>query len=456
MRSLKSTAFILAVAIALTSTLTSCQSIVKDKYSSASVTQVTDQPFTLGGKEGLYTGDWKGDRPEGNGDLIISDNEYYKGEWRCGILLGQGIISKIYDDGSSMYYKGECAYDTPAGEGTMYFSMADNQYFMLAEGDFTNESTLRCYITDVYGKLCDIGGINNGEFISYVDNPIDGITVSCLENDKGYILEGSPGRYIGQTDENGVPNGYGYYEMYPANNFQCSYLGEWKDGYIDGYYTRLWSNGALSIKVVGCLKDGYDVGEYESYTYDANGLTVKKRNYDTYDKFSTFELGDDGIYRGSYETTEYFNNDGTYGYNKRRKTYKLLDDGSYDLDYIYGGTSDEGEYCNYDQYGNVTDYGKPLAGGWQSLKSNEIGLKDKLIAAGVVLLGAYATYKFIIKPANEEILKTSEVFKERQRSISLKHNLLEKAEREAKDGNYNEVEKLLDEADHVTMPAIPW
>lgn len=456
MKHMKPIALLLAMSIMLT-TFSGCGS------ETAAVTNVSEKPFTVNDREGLYTGEWKSKRPNGNGELIISDTEYYKGEWCDGMLLGQGEFALLCDDGSYMHYEGKCADDMPIGEGTMTISSADSPYLLTIRGNFADESTLMCFTTDDVQKLCDIGIIRNGEFISCVDNPnaVEGITAMRVINDKGFTYNDNPGKYIGETDENGIPNGYGYFELYPVTNEytnQCikyNCLGSWKDGYIEGYYTSLWDNGMVGVKTVGCMTGGRDVGEYESYTYDSYGLTVEKMNYDTYDNYDNFELGDDGIYRGSYKETEYFSNDGTYGYNKRRKTYKLLDDGSYDLEYALH-VNDEGEYCNYDRYGNVIDYGVPLESGWQSLQPNDITLKDVLITAGVVLLGAYATYKFIIKPANEEMLKLSGVFETRQKSINLKKDLVEKAKREDEQGFHEAAERLLEEADRVTMPAISY
>lgn len=34
-------------------------------YQKAPITQVEDQQYSMGGYEGVYTGDWKGNRPEG-------------------------------------------------------------------------------------------------------------------------------------------------------------------------------------------------------------------------------------------------------------------------------------------------------------------------------------------------------------------------------------------------------
>ena len=149
-------------------------------------------------------------------------------------------------------------------------------------------------------------------------------------------------RYIGQTNKNGVPDGYGYYEacfvasgtlsgtkdgkdvsIEWSNKRVISKTGSWKEGYIEGYYTLLsltdnvtMSGRTLaSIKEIGCKKDGEDVGEFASYTDYGEMLEIRKKNYDTCDDLV---LCDDGAYRTSYETyewysTEWYSTDGTYG-----------------------------------------------------------------------------------------------------------------------------------------------
>ena len=141
------------------------------EYEKASVTQVKDQTYTFDEREGLYTGDWKGNRPDGNGKLVISSDEYYSGEWSNGSLVGQGEMKNVYDDGSYRYYKGECLYNQPAGEGKLIYGYEDGSFTEI-DGDFNDESTLICYLVDETGKLVDVGSMKDGKFTSYVDNMI--------------------------------------------------------------------------------------------------------------------------------------------------------------------------------------------------------------------------------------------------------------------------------------------
>lgn len=468
-KSLKATAAVLAVSVTLTACANSADDVNIDKkalnlYAKSPVTQVEEQPFTLDGVEGLYTGDWKGDRPEGNGEFVISQYDYYSGEWYNGILYGQGKVQKTCDDGTWKYFEGECAYNAPSGEGVMYIGGLDGSFLFEINGDFSDESSLLYYLTDEEGRLTDLGGIQNGEYVSYVDNPnVMGGSVTRMINDDGYIYSGGTGEYIGQIDQNGLPNGYGYFEScgeQPNGQYRHWHvLSTWKDGYMDGYYIILENiDDKLFRKTVGCKKDGKAVGEFACYTTKESGLSVEKKNFDTYDDFDTFELGEDGIYRGSYATVEYFNNDGTYGFQRRRRTYKLLEDGSLDYEYTYRPEgSDEGEYCNYDKNDNLIDYGVPLASGWKSLKDNSITLKDVVITLGVALVASYAIYKVTAKVFNLDDFENSSAGRYLQRNKEEAANYLaennvrkalqEKAEEEARLGHYDEADKLLDEAE---------
>ena len=445
----------------------------KKAEKSKSIVSVSDEKYTLDGKEGLYTGEWCDGVPEGSGEFVIDDLNHYKGEWKSGMLFGEGEFAEHYDDGSSVYYEGKCADNLPVGEGYMVFHAAHSPYFMVIKGNFADESTLTCHITDFNKKLFDFGGIVNGEFVSYVNNPdIEGISIVRKLNNNGYITEAyKPGVYIGEVDENNVPNGYGYFEEYwqePNGSYVHSQiLGSWKEGYLEGYYTQLFQRSktpddfTFGVKSVGCMTDGKNVGDYEDYFFNKDGsITVERVNYDTYDNRDNFELGEDGICRGSYKTSEYFNADGTYGYSKRRIAYKLNEDGSYGNLYVNIDGRDcinncEGEYCNYDSKGNVTDYGIPLSDGWLSQKPNEISLEAILMTAGVALLGAYVTYKFIIVPSNQEIEEMSAAFKERENLTNLKRELEDRAVREAKAGHKEYAEDLLEEADNITLPNVP-
>ena len=448
MKFLRQTAFILAAAVTLT-TLTSCQ----DNYSNASVTQVTDKSYSVDGIKGKYTGDWKGDRPEGYGELIVSADEYYKGEWVHGVLYGQGEIRKVSDDGTWKHYTGECASNYPSGEGQMLMGVEGDSYIIEVDGDFGSESSLMYFATDEKGKLIEVGGICNGGFVSYLEDDADVPWISYSEDEKNYQesyerdaasqaeretesylgtdeyearyaeryaeiynelysahLESqsnskfpNSGKYFGQTDENGIPNGYGYYVTDTIYNdiaigpVFMSKLGKWKDGHIEGYYTERQSCDSRSYREDGCIEDGQGVGDFissddQTFADGVNKVTVVTMNLD---EVNSYQLCDDGAYRTGYRRTDYYFDDGSYGFQEVR--YRKDSSASGYMTYLGEPCVREGSYCNYDKNGNVIDYGIPenngTTEGWQSLAPNYKDLWDTVLIIGGIMLGGYAAYK---------------------------------------------------------------
>lgn len=448
MKFLRQTAFILAAAVTLT-TLTSCQG----DYSNASVKHVKGRTYVTDDMNGSYTGDWKGDRPEGYGELIISDDEYYKGEWVHGVLYGQGEIRKVTDDGVWKYYKGECASNYPSGEGQMFMGIDGDPYLIEVDGDFGNESSLMYFITDENGKLMETGGIRNGGFVNYVDNDsadipwihyseeekifMDNLAVYAASQAEEFASsysgtefyearytekynevyndlyenhvnihkgEEDYGKYFGQTDENSLPNGYGYYETYTIyNDIASGYLvfrsvlGKWKDGHIDGYYTEVQNINTTSYREDGCMSEGKGVGDFVSshdmtYADGINMITVVTMNLD---EVNSYQLCEDGAYRTGYRREDYYFDDGRYGFQEIR--YRKDSSNSSMMTYLDEPCIREGSYCNYDKNGNVIDYGIPANGGttegWESLAPNYKDLWDTVLLIGGIMLGGYAVYK---------------------------------------------------------------
>lgn len=393
-----------------------------ESYVNAPITQEESRPFTVNGKEGLYSGYWKGNRPEGNGELIVSEDEYYKGEWKNGFIAGQGEMKKTDDDGIAKQYTGECAYNQPSGEGLMFVGTDGEAYRLMIEGDFGDESSLMYFLTDDKGKLLDLGGFINGNIVSCVENPesFEGIPFEDIyweqvPNDFYWSSSSTKGKYVGQTDENGVPNGYGYSETYVVNvsggyNNRDRKIGTWKNGKIEGYYTNIQEensanlmsttefDGFVKIKREGAIKDGVGAGEYVSYERapingHGEGTLINRTNYDDY---LTFSLCSDGKYRTGYWTKEYYYEDGTRGYEKTRRRLGRLDTNPW-VEYQYAYY--EGEYGWFDANGNITDYGVAtdqrrndyILGSlrWESYKNKRQNeFLDSVAAAGGALLSA--------------------------------------------------------------------
>ncbi len=271
--------------------------------------QVTDETYSINDKEGKYTGNWVNGRPEGTGELKISDDEYYKGEWSDGKLSGNVELLRPYGDGSYIYYKGEYNNNGPSGKGDMYVQYANNCGHYVVEGDFSDYSSLvwRSFDRDEFPEAFGVVA-NDGSLVTYADyNEKTGIDriekgIPAHEIDRRYNggnawskLFEFKGKYYGPVDRNGAPNGYGYFEGKPAwHSYYCDdqekefylideYNGQFeteeyaKDHY--GYYKYDMDDkvGKVDAKLYGTWQNGKLVGKYYVIYYLAEtGEEVEK------------------------------------------------------------------------------------------------------------------------------------------------------------------------------------
>lgn len=357
-------------------------------YSSAEITYAENVQFTVNGKTGQYTGDWKGDRPEGNGKLVISENDVYEGEWKNGYLSGQGTITLTENDDIKTVYTGECDFSRPSGKGRQQYFLSDGTSVCI-DGDFSDMSTTRNYYEfDADEKLIDIGCLNNGnEYVSYINNDqavgIEFIPKSYIQTQRFDSIEVyQDGMYFGETDDNGIPNGYGYgiikTEIFRDSQSEttCHYiLGSWLDGEPSGKVTHIRIVDGAEFRdrsavefikyfyETGEMKNGYYDGEYTSYDILINSpetewfpnrlietKTIKQEgDYDYSINAELYELDpSDGYYKVPYErvNTYYFTN-GEYDLQKVRAAREVPD---------VPMRACEGYYYCTDKYGNA-DYG---------------------------------------------------------------------------------------------------
>lgn len=490
----------IAVVLAFSITLTACsgssgtdsssEGVKFDRkslkqYINASVTQVEDQVFAMDGSEGLYTGGWKGNRPEGKGELIIGEYDYYSGEWSNGMLTGQCEMQTTYDGGIWKYYEGECSYNVPSGEGYMCIGCDNDPYIIDIYGDFSDESTLMYFKRDEKDKLVDIGYVIEDQLVS---------VVGCLDIDGIELPDYNETRYVGEVDKNNVPNGYGYsvWSRDGSDYFEWT-LGSWKDGKIEGYYTFMsgrYSQGdgndyeIISIdETIGYAENGKNVGEVVAYEYRNPDysfyvttnpffwggdwfLVIHKYNQDTNLKF---ELYDDGIYRAGKEMVEVHYNDGTCLYQEYfRWCYDEYDE-------IYR----DGIYVKTDADGNVLDTGRinpKYCDGddrdpkiWISDKDfteNDlknlpkknssffsetvmpiviVGLAVTMVGAGVKAALTWGN-DFEGSAADRYVNREKEYYQESARRRDLYHEYMKQAKKEMDIGNVYEAEKLYNEA----------
>ncbi|MCR5206835.1 MAG: hypothetical protein K6E47_17535 [Lachnospiraceae bacterium] len=261
-------------------------------YMNSPISTVECQPYTYCGKAGAYYGDWRGDRPEGNGCFTVSENEYYDGQWDCGYINGDATIVKPWEDYGYIVYSGQCTIDTITGNGYIQLVPDEEKTGDLEiYGDFNDESSLVYYSFDDEGFFDDVGYVYEGELISYLDDldKLDYKMEVCLpkmersyfivEDDYLYEPAESPsvveGIYGGDVDAEGKPNGYGIfvYSNKKPNNYPIMVNGEKK--IVD------WRDCKLFI---GVWQDGVLTG---NYIYESRSVPVDKQYFD--DEHSTFK-----------------------------------------------------------------------------------------------------------------------------------------------------------------------
>ena len=74
------------------------------------------------------------------------------------------------------------------------------------------------------------------------------------------------GQYTGEIKD-GKPDGFGIYETSTPNGTACHYIGEWKDGIMQGSGAMYWNDGSLEI-------GEYDKGVFITGKYNYNGLKL--------------------------------------------------------------------------------------------------------------------------------------------------------------------------------------
>ena len=278
-------------------------------YINSTITAVKDRPYTYYGKIGSYTGEWRGDRPEGTGRLIIGTEEYYDGQWDYGYICGNAKILIPQENGSEFAYVGDCRGDRIYGEGQLYFwPDKTSQGCVFISGDFRNEKSLLYLTYDDEGFLEDIGFMADGDMISYLDN-IDLVnyqtkaTVISRVQDM-YFLPGNnypfrpgseltaEGTYTGSINDAGVPNGYGMFvktnsiidEEYPilVDGVQMNvkwrkyraYLGLWQNGVLTGNYIILYREEPTDLQYYD-----YEHISHKQYVYRSGDKIEKTRTY---------------------------------------------------------------------------------------------------------------------------------------------------------------------------------
>jgi len=141
-----------------------------------------------GGAE--YIGNFKFDKPNGQGTFTFSDGSKHFGEWKDGKGHGQGI--KMWEDGRE--YAGEFINDKPHGQGTFTYPDGSKYIGEYKDGNRHGQGTLKYPDGSSYvGQF--VAGIEHGKGLCI---KVDGTSVDCqiLKMEKGDPSAGKNRRNI--------------------------------------------------------------------------------------------------------------------------------------------------------------------------------------------------------------------------------------------------------------------
>lgn len=418
-------------------------------YNSSPVIEVQDMEYTYYGQTGLYTGEWKGDRPQGYGCLYIDDDNFYDGEWDYGYINGNAEIAYIDEEGAWRHYIGDCACKSIVGSGEFwYYPDEEVNDYIVIRGDFSAEPTLVYFSVENGEMVVDMGSISEGRLWSEVDYICDNPgspfftydTEVIIYNDmyNGIGARSYVGNYYGDKNTDLNPQGYGIFqlvgEILPDKKI---YLG---DRYVETDYLHSkivigwWENGRLTgnyvlYDVVKPLDESYfDYGHEckKDYYYRIDGVLDKRVSYVDktwyYDNdsaaddfyiatchYADYTQGEDGIYRaGLDESDVYYYQDyldgktllpaGTYC---REETYPCYVIENGDQKYFKEGFrayyDSDGKMFRYIEYDKKHPYGNVVVGDeWNKIK-------NAIIIAGTIFFGAFVTYKIIASTASGNV-----------------------------------------------------
>lgn len=121
-----------------------------------------------------------------------------------------------------------------------------------------------------------------------------------------------PGLYTGETAD-GIPNGYGLFEMQAPDGTDCHYIGEWKDGIMHGSGAMYWNDGSLEI-------GKYSNGIFVTGRYNYNGLkllTAKADGDETLNPYWLNKLTKASLQDDDQATVKYIGNKNSHVFHRQ-------------------------------------------------------------------------------------------------------------------------------------------
>ena len=93
---------------------------------------------------------------------------------------------------------------------------------------------------------------------------VDEITINFSYGDR-------TGQYIGEKDDNGLPDGFGIFTAQKQDGTKWTYSGQWDHGHLNEYGTTAWDSG-----IVHFGKNSNDsVSGYGGYVYPDGNIGVQ-------------------------------------------------------------------------------------------------------------------------------------------------------------------------------------
>jgi hypothetical protein len=207
--------------------------------------------YTLDGNK--YTGEFKNDKVEGQGTLVMANGDKYVGEFKNNERAGQGTL--VFANGDK--YVGEFKNNERTGQGTFVFAN-DDKYV----GEWKN-TMMHGYGTFTYSDGAKyVGGFKNNKFEGHGKH-------TWLSGDK----------YVGEW-KNDMRNGQGTQKWFDGGK----YVGEWKADLMHGQGTYILSKDE---KYVGKFEDNKATGGWY-YWVDGN------RNWAYTDAQGNWKFQDEG------------------------------------------------------------------------------------------------------------------------------------------------------------------
>jgi len=176
---------------------------------------------------GYYEGEWKGEKPHGNGKIVYCYGAIYEGEWKDGKPEGKGKLNYFF----KYIYEGQWKNGKKDGEGKMTYFNGESY-----EGGFKEDKKE-----------------GTGRFVQNNSEIYEGEWKNDKKEGFGKNVWGDETVYVGEF-QNGVIQGKGKIKYYHGASYEGEFRNHKKNGEgvyynADGSKTKgKWKNGKLQKK----------------------------------------------------------------------------------------------------------------------------------------------------------------------------------------------------------------